>query len=106
MVIYSCHPCCVSNAMSLKECTVSMIGQDGRTYEATVEAASLFDAADRALQQWARLWWSRPEWGFFKSVRGGTVNRSVPNLSQRLYSLPVLNDTRSDEIVEECQRSW
>jgi hypothetical protein len=32
-----------------------MVGQDGRTYETTVEAASLFDAADRALQQWARF---------------------------------------------------
>jgi hypothetical protein len=37
-----------------------MVGQDGRTYEAAVEAASLFDAADRAIQQWARLWWYRP----------------------------------------------
>jgi hypothetical protein len=45
--------------MSLKECTVSMAGKDGRTYEVAVEAASLFDAADRALQQWARLWWYR-----------------------------------------------
>jgi hypothetical protein len=47
--------------MSLKECTVSIVGQDGRTYEAAVEASSLFDAADRALQQWARLWWYRPD---------------------------------------------
>ena len=31
--------------MSLKECTVSMVGQDGQTYETTVEASSLFDAA-------------------------------------------------------------
>jgi hypothetical protein len=37
-----------------------MVGKDGRTYETTVEAASLFDAADRALLQWARLWWYRP----------------------------------------------
>ena len=44
--------------MSLKECTVSMVGQDGQTHEAAVEAASLFDAADRA--QWTRLWWFRP----------------------------------------------
>jgi hypothetical protein len=44
--------------MSLKECTVSMVGQDGQTHEAAVEAASLFDAADRA--QWTRLWWYRP----------------------------------------------
>jgi hypothetical protein len=44
----------------MKECTVSMVGQDGRTYEAAVEATSLFDAADRAIQQWARLWRYRP----------------------------------------------
>jgi hypothetical protein len=48
------------NAMSLKDCTVSIMGQDGRTYETTVEAASLFDAADRARRQWALLWWYRP----------------------------------------------
>ena len=48
-----------ANAMSLKECTVSMVGQDGRTYETTVEASSLFDAAARALEQWSRLWWYR-----------------------------------------------
>jgi hypothetical protein len=41
----------------MKECTVSMVGQDGRTYEVAVEAASQSDAADRVLQQWARLWW-------------------------------------------------
>ena len=53
------HPCCVPHAMSLKDCTVSMVGQDGRMYETTVEASSLFDAAARALEQWARLWWYR-----------------------------------------------
>jgi hypothetical protein len=37
-----------------------MVGQDGRTYETVVEASSLFDAAERALRQWARLWWYRP----------------------------------------------
>jgi hypothetical protein len=40
----------------MKNCTVSMVGKDGRTYETTVEASSLFDAAARALEQWARLW--------------------------------------------------
>ena len=56
-------------AMSLKECTVSMVGQDGRTYETAVEASSLFDAAARALEQWSRLWWYRPN-GFVE-VRMG-----------------------------------
>ena len=40
--------------MSLKECTVSMVGQDGQAHEAAVEAASLFDAAALALEQWSR----------------------------------------------------
>ena len=48
------------HAMSVKDCRVSMMGQDGRTYETAVEASSLFDAAARALEQWARLWWYRP----------------------------------------------
>jgi hypothetical protein len=43
----------------MKECTVSMVGKDGRTYETAVEASSLFDAAARALEQWSRLWWYR-----------------------------------------------
>jgi hypothetical protein len=30
-----------------------MVGKAGRTYETAVEASSLFDAADRALRQWA-----------------------------------------------------
>jgi hypothetical protein len=46
--------------MSLKECMVCMVGKGGQTYETTIEATSLFDAADRALRQWALLWWYRP----------------------------------------------
>jgi hypothetical protein len=46
--------------MNLKDCTVSMVGQDAETHEAAVEASCLFDAADRAIQQWSRLWWYRP----------------------------------------------
>jgi hypothetical protein len=96
--------------MSLKECTVSMVGKDGRTYETTVEATGLFDAADRAIQQWSRLWWYRPNGvSLNPSVAGPStaqLQRQPWNLSQRLYSLPVLNDTRSDEIVEESQRAW
>jgi hypothetical protein len=34
--------------MGLKDSRVSMVGQDGQTYEVAVEASSLFDAADRA----------------------------------------------------------
>jgi hypothetical protein len=46
-----------------------MVGQDGRMYDTTVEATSLFDAAARALEQWARLWWYRP--GAVVEVRMG-----------------------------------
>jgi hypothetical protein len=46
-----------------------MVGQDGQTHEVAVEASSLFDAADRALQQWARLSSYRPN-GFVE-VRMG-----------------------------------
>ena len=37
--------------MSLEECTISMVGQGGQTHETAVEAASLFDAADRAIRR-------------------------------------------------------
>jgi hypothetical protein len=61
--------------MSLKECTVSMVGQDGRMYETTVEAASLFDAAGRAIRQGARPWWYRP--GAVVEVRMDSVLNSA-----------------------------
>jgi hypothetical protein len=42
----------------MKDCTVSIIGQDGQTYSRDVTAASsLFDAVDQAVQGWAKLWW-------------------------------------------------
>jgi hypothetical protein len=64
-----------------KNCTVSMVGQDGRTYEVAVEAASLFGAADGALQQWARLWWYRP--GRWSSCGWATnAGRSAPSTSE------------------------
>jgi hypothetical protein len=49
MVIYSCFiRAAPPYAMNLKECTVSMVGKDGRTYEVAVEATSLGrSAADR-----------------------------------------------------------
>jgi hypothetical protein len=50
----------LDTAAIVRDCTVSMVGQDGRTYETMVEASSLFDAAARALEQWSRLWWYRP----------------------------------------------
>jgi hypothetical protein len=44
----------------MKDCTVSIIGQDGQTYSLEVEASSAFDAVDQALQSWAKLWWYEP----------------------------------------------
>jgi hypothetical protein len=44
----------------MKDCTVSIIGQDGQTYSLDVRASSLFDAVDQAVQSWAKLWWYEP----------------------------------------------
>jgi hypothetical protein len=38
-------------------CYVEMIGEDGRTHSTTLDATSLYDAADQALTKWSRLWW-------------------------------------------------
>ena len=34
-----------------------MKGKDGRLHCVTLEASSLYDAADKAINAWARLWW-------------------------------------------------
>jgi hypothetical protein len=59
----------LAQPFGMKDCTVSMVGQDGRTYEVAVEATSLFDAAARALEQWSRLWWYRSK-GVCRSADG------------------------------------
>jgi hypothetical protein len=41
----------------MKSCTVSVIDGDGEPHQVAVNAASLFDAVDQAIQQWSRLWW-------------------------------------------------
>ena len=38
-----------------------MIGDDGKTHSTTLEASSLYEAADKALTAWARLWWFNPQ---------------------------------------------
>jgi hypothetical protein len=42
-------------------CYVEMIGDDGKTHSTTLEASSLYEAADKALTAWARLWWFNPQ---------------------------------------------
>ena len=41
----------------MERCTVSVIDGDGEPHQVAVNAASLFDAVDQAIQQWSRLWW-------------------------------------------------
>jgi hypothetical protein len=38
-----------------------MKGKDGKTHAYTVEASSLFDATEKAIHQWSRLWWFDPD---------------------------------------------
>jgi hypothetical protein len=38
-----------------------MLGKDHEPHSQTFEAASLFDAAHQAIQQWSRFWWFDPE---------------------------------------------
>jgi hypothetical protein len=42
-------------------CEVVFAGSDGKQHSELVEAASLYDAAFRALEQVARLWWFDPQ---------------------------------------------
>ncbi len=34
-----------------------MKGKDGQIHAVTLEASSLFDAADKAIRRWVMLWW-------------------------------------------------
>ena len=43
--------------VGMKRCTVSVIDGDGESHQVAVNAASLFDAVDRAIAQRSRLWW-------------------------------------------------
>lgn len=51
------------------QCTVSVVGCDRKTHTLEVEATSLFDAVDQAVQRWALLWWYRHQ--TFAAVRAG-----------------------------------
>jgi hypothetical protein len=37
----------------LRECLVEMLGDDGEVHDMLVGAASLYDAAEQALREWA-----------------------------------------------------
>jgi hypothetical protein len=41
----------------MKRCTVSVIAGDGEPHQVAVNAASLFDALDQAIEQGSPLWW-------------------------------------------------
>ncbi len=43
----------------MKDCTVSMMGDDGETHQVEVKASSLFDAVAQATRGWSLLWWYR-----------------------------------------------
>jgi hypothetical protein len=34
-----------------------MKGKDGKTHSLTIQATSLFQAAEQGIQTWARFWW-------------------------------------------------
>jgi hypothetical protein len=41
----------------MERCKVLVIDGDGKAHQVAVNAHSLFDAVDQAIQQWSRLWW-------------------------------------------------
>jgi hypothetical protein len=38
-------------------CCVEMRGTDGQIHSTTLDATSLYDAAEKATQSWSMLWW-------------------------------------------------
>ena len=46
--------------MVRRVCTVHMTGRDEEVHTVTVEASSVFDAADKAVQSWRNLSWFDP----------------------------------------------
>jgi hypothetical protein len=41
-------------------CYVEMRGNDGQLHATTLDADSLFEAAEKAATGWSRLWWYDP----------------------------------------------
>jgi len=44
-------------SVSMECCKVLVIDGDGKPHQVAVNADTLFDAVDRAIQQWSRQWW-------------------------------------------------
>lgn len=42
---------------AMKFCSVEISGKDGTNHSVTLEASSLFDGCDKAIQSWAKFWW-------------------------------------------------
>ena len=38
-------------------CCVEITGKDGKKHILTTDAASTYDAVEKAVQAWSRLWW-------------------------------------------------
>jgi hypothetical protein len=56
---------------------VEVLGKDGTTHVITVEASSLFDAANKAIETSCRLWWFDP-----KAVAEGRGRRPALKVDQ------------------------
>jgi hypothetical protein len=41
----------------MKRCTVSVLDSEAELHQVEVNASSLFDAVDQAIEQWSRLSW-------------------------------------------------
>lgn len=54
----------------MRRVTVILTGQDNERHEYSIEAASLFDAAEQAIREAWRLWWYDP--ARLIEVRAGT----------------------------------
>lgn len=51
------HKAKICYPVQVRRCTVSIRGKDGELHTKTVDATSLFDAADEVIRDWNRLWW-------------------------------------------------
>jgi len=54
--------------------------RNGKIHSQTVEASSVFDAANQAVQRWWRLWWFDP--GALIRVESGEQRGPFPRASQ------------------------
>lgn len=61
----------------MPSCTVQFVGTDNQTHTETVEASSLFDAANQAMKRVSQLWWWNPAAPITVQVNG-TERRVLP----------------------------